>query len=140
MKYHIWTALLLITFGCGHTTKEAARKKMVGINGEAIYVLNKDGVISSLYKEEYSNSYFSILIDKDTISLGTTFRGRIYPASGNYKIRIFSPTEFNVQSEGKPDSQEYKFTPQTEGIYEFKGQIQVDSIKTPFEYKFIVIK
>lgn len=140
MKFNIWAGIFLITIGCGHTAKEAARKKMIGINGESIYVLNKDGSIWSVYKEEYNTNDYSVMIKGDTVALGSNFVGLLHAVSWKYKVLISSPTEAEIQSDESHKLKEYKFTPEKEGIYEFKGVIEYDSTSVPFEYKFIVIK
>jgi hypothetical protein len=139
-KIHLLTITILLSGLACSRPKEVPQKKLNGINGEAIYLFNRDGSIKGLFKEKYNNHAFAILLVKDTITLGEDFVSSIYVANPIHQIRISRPVD-NVLfgKDSKNDFKKYLFKPNREGIYDFVGTIEYDSIKTPFEYKFIVL-
>jgi len=132
-------SLMLFLFGCGKSVKELKQKKMYGINGEAVYLFNKHDSIAMMFKESLSTGNFSVLLKKDTIRLGGKFISLITAAKPKYTIHVFKPEP--AVFEGADGSlKEYTYNPTSTGVYEYSGEIQFDTTKIPFEYKFIVVE
>jgi len=129
----------IMIFSCGHTTKEAPRKKMVGVNGEAIYVFNKADTIATVYKQEYFGPDFQVIINEDTIALGSFFISHLNVPHSNFEILISSPTSQIIREDSTFGDKEYRYKPDHIGTYDFRGVIKYDSVSAPFEYKFVVI-
>lgn len=130
---------LVVLLGCGSGGGESIQKKLNGINGEAIYVLNKDGSVNGVFKESYNVNDFSVLLVKDTIELGSNFTSLINVTSFKYRVNIKSPSNYVIKSDSTFTMKKYEFMPQDTGIYNFTGRIEYDSLSFPFEYKFIVV-
>jgi hypothetical protein len=132
-------ALMVVLFGCGKKIKEAKQKKMYGVNGEAVYVFNKENSISMVFKESLSVRDFSVLPKRDTIKLGETFVSLITAAKSKYTIHVFKPEP--AVFEGTDGSlKEYTYNPTSTGVYEYTGEIQFDTTRVAFEYKFVVVE
>jgi hypothetical protein len=133
---------LLVSIACSRNVNEVPQKKLNGINGEAVYLFNKDGSISGLFKAEYNIHDFAVLLIKDTISLGDDFVSTIRVTSPNHVIEITSPTKEIILSDTTKSNgfKDYKFRPDEDGIYNFTGIIKYDTVETAFEYKFVVVR
>lgn len=135
-KYGIFTLIFLL--GCGHEVKQAQQKQMNGINGEAFYVFAKDGSIRTVFKEKFNVHEYAVLLVKDTIKLGEDFTSLINVANPNYVVTISSPSNFIIKGDGTYGIRKYNFVPSTPGTFDYKGIIEYDSLRVPFDYKFIV--
>lgn len=137
MKFGFW--MLIISLSCSRP-KEVIHKKLEGINGYAVYILNKDGSINGVFKEKFYTNDIAILLAKDTISLGNDFQSSIYVIRDKYEIEMNSPTNQVILGDAKFRNQSYTFRPEKEGVYNFTGIIKYDTVASPFDYKFIVVK
>jgi hypothetical protein len=130
--------LILSYSGCEYRAQRAREEKRVGINGKAIYVYKKDDQLWGVYKPEYNIHDYQIFINSDSIKVGDIFRSSIWVTSPKFLITISSPSDYIIEGDSTYDPKEYIFQPQRKGIYEFRGVIEYDSVKRPFEYKFFV--
>jgi hypothetical protein len=99
-------------------------------------------LIKGLFKLEYNIHDYAILLKKDSLKPGDEFYSSIYVTNPKHKIVITSPTQEVISSEGERGnpSKGYSYKTEKEGVYDFKGTIEYDTIVAPFEYKFIVVK
>jgi hypothetical protein len=94
-----------------------------------------------LYKPEYNVPEFQIFLERDTVSLGDEFVSTINVAKRSFNIHITEPLDRLISSSDSTERiKEYHFTPSNEGLHYFRGTIEYDTVKVPFEYKFIVVK
>jgi hypothetical protein len=100
-------------------------------------VSEKNKRVFKVLKEEYSQNYvYNVFLRRDTIESGEDFHADIIVDKPSYRIVLSSPEQF---TDTRQTSWEYDFKPEEEGIHEFKGLIEFDSLSIPFEYKFIVL-
>jgi len=137
----IFVFVLTILFGCGQSADKLPREVRHGINGDAIYVLKGDSVVM-VYKQEFNLSIngYAILLKKDTVHLGDDFESLISIPKSDWKVTVTSPSDTLIFSGGESSLKNYLFKPKVEGVYDYRGIIEYDSIKVPFDYKFIVVK
>ena len=127
---------ILFVIGCNRKHEAMAPVlALEGINGKAQYVFGKEGKIIQMFKDEYYNGAFSILLDRDTVVLGDDFSSVFKVHRDSFKITITNPTSVILYN----DSERYHYIPLSPGLYDFKGTIEYDSLSFPFEYKFIVL-
>lgn len=124
--------------GCGYRAEQGHREKRFGINGDAIYLLREDNKVVSVFKEEYHNEKFEILLSKDTLNVGDSLRSIILLASPNFRVVISKPSSQVIESDGQSTISSYNFVPEHPGVFDFAGTIEYDTMKAPFHYKFIV--
>jgi hypothetical protein len=140
-SYKLVFAILILMSSCGKYPKEVPQKKMNGINGEAVYLFNKDGSIAGVFKEKYNIHDFAVLLVRDTIFLGEDFVSSIHVTEPSYGIEITSPSnEVILGDSTNRGLKGYEFKPAKEGVYDFTGVIKYDTMSAAFEYKFIVVK
>jgi hypothetical protein len=138
--YLLFILLVALLSACNKKPTETATKKMLGINGEAIYILNDDGSIAGVVKPDYENEYFHIILNRDTIQLGDEFVASIHVSDSSYRINISKPASQRLESGSTPIATKYyRFSPPTAGEYEFSGTIEWDSVVTPFSFKFLTV-
>lgn len=134
--------ILVLLLGCG--PKPSRQELRVGINGEAIYTLNKDGSVKAMFKLEYSVHDYSVLVKSDTVKLGEDFYSLIMVTSPKHSIKISSPEAKIISRENnidrKNESTQYIYHPTHTGLYDYSGTIEFDSLIVPFSYRFIVVK
>ena len=123
--------------GCG--PKPSRQEVRTGINGEAVYTLNKDGSVKNMFKREYSVHEYSILLKNDTVNMGDDFSSMIIVTSPKNSIQITSPEEKVISTEGNDGVAKYSFHPPRPGIYNYGGIIQFDTVVARFEYRFVVV-
>lgn len=129
--------LTLLICGCG--TSPSSQEKRVGINGEAVYVFNKDGSLKCMFKPEHSVHDYTVLMQRDTLSQGDTLSSVIVAAASEYRVVIDSPTKKEIFVTEESTNARYKFIPKREGVYVYRGTIYFDSSHAKFEYKFLVV-
>ncbi len=141
MKTTTLTLFSILISGLACTKQKPARMaRMNGINDEAVYVFNAADTIATVFKEKYYGQDYQIALNKDTVYLGNSFVSHINVPKENFKIVISEPSEEVIHSDNIPGAKEYTFMPTSEGIFNFLGTIQYDSLVVPFEYRFIVIE
>jgi len=123
--------------GCG--TSSSSQEKRVGINGEAVYVFNKDGSLKCLFKPEHSVHAYTVLLQRDTVTLGDTFSSLIQATAEEYRVVIDSPGKKEILVTEEEKNARYKFIPKREGVYVYRGTIYFDSAHADFEYRFLVV-
>jgi hypothetical protein len=123
--------------------------KLVGLNDTAYYYVNPSTEkISHVVKKEYMFKVdYSVIINRDTLFVGQDFVGAIGVFRGDYKITIDEPENeiiegtYKEPEKGEPhEALIYKFETVKTGNFNFKGIIEIDTLISPFEYKFIVIE
>ncbi len=130
--------VMLAFIACNHSLKEARRERVNTINGKMVYFFNKEGIQGLACKESYMTDDFQILINSDSIDLGSEFVSRINIPKDSYRITITSPTTEIITRDGAHEAKVYHYKTAREGTYDFRGQIEYDTVIFPFEYKFIV--
>jgi hypothetical protein len=132
--------ILIMCSSCGNnrTPAIAPRKILMGINGEAVYTLNENGSVETVAKEKYLTDDYTILILGDTLELGRHFISYVNVLKKEFTIQIASPKDTVFKHSGE-SFERYEFMPTKEGIYDYRGIIEYDSVTVPFEYKFIVV-
>ncbi len=103
-----------------------------------VYIFNKQGKQVLACKESYITDDFAIFIKSDTIELESEFVSRINVPKDGFRITITSPTNEIIIDDDKSGAKAYHYKAVREGTYDFRGQIEYDTVTFPFEYKFIV--
>jgi hypothetical protein len=135
-KLIFWVLVPLMFVGCyQRNAAKAPILSLEGVNGKALYVAGKEGKIIQMFKDEYYNTKFVILLDRDTVLLGDDFSSLFKVHRDSFEIKIAHPSEATLTN----DSERYTWTPASEGLYDFTGTIEFDSLSFPFEYKFVVV-
>jgi len=130
--------LILLLGGCEYRAQRAREEKRVGINGKAVYVYKKDDQLWGIYKPEYNVYDYQVFIKDDSVMVGGIFKSLIGVTSAKFLITISNPSCDVIVSDDTRGFKEYTFQPKEKGVYEFKGVIEYDTVRRPFEYKFFV--
>ncbi|ELR68105.1 hypothetical protein C900_00943 [Fulvivirga imtechensis AK7] len=106
------------------------------LNGKVIYNLDSIGSKVSIVNMDYSNEYFIITINNDTIREGEFFIADIAGGVDEIDVQINGEKE-QLKLSDLPYG--YKIKADELGVQEFSGVVTTPEKKYPFEYKYVVV-
>ncbi len=150
LKYCVVAFIFISTLNCSRdmdsTTREVYRE---GINGYAHYFIDKKtNEVTMVVKDEYLKlGEYIIDINKDTLRIGDTLKAHFDILHKNYRITIHEPSFKIIEGSYRrptPDVirelDEFLFKTDSAGLFEFRGNVEYDTVVIPFVYKFIVLQ
>jgi hypothetical protein len=93
-------------------------------------------VLQSVFKYDYRNEFFDVLMLNDTVKMDEKFTGIIYGYIEDIEIQIDGLNHV-VTFKDLPFT--YKVKKEQPGIYTFSGVITTSGNEYPFNYKYIVL-
>ncbi|ELR69204.1 hypothetical protein C900_05400 [Fulvivirga imtechensis AK7] len=94
-------------------------------------------ILESVFKHEYRNEFFEVLMRDDSVKVGEEFIGVIYGFQDDIKINIDGLSHV-VTYKDLPFT--YKVRNDQPRIYSFSGKIKTFGKEYPFEYKYVVVE
>src|SRR5688500_3508841 len=131
MRTLVLIVMVVLLYACKGKSIEGVitPTEMNGINGKALYFIDKENTVITVVKPEYLRSAdYDVKIERDTLVVGEKFVGLINVYKPNFKVRIMSPSEELITGSESNPNREYFFTPSNVGQFDFKGIIEYDTV------------
>jgi hypothetical protein len=111
-------------------------KYKVSKEGDVLTDNGGNKILESVFKYDFRNEFFDIIMLRDTLKMGEKFTGIIYGYDEDIEIQV-EGLNHTVTFKDLPFT--YNERKEKPGIYSFAGVVTTFGNEYPFEYKYIVL-
>ncbi len=140
IRFFLILILFIATLSCKDSSGPIPPVKLSGINGEALYVV-ANGEVLGMTKDEFNKGAVTILLNKDTIKVGSNLEGTFAIKARHFKIIMELPLNEIIASDSLSNGiAHYSYKADSLGMYDLRGRVEYDSATMSFDFKFIVVQ